>query len=272
MHARTHVSLQSGCLLNSMKSHVVFLPYKCLALSSNYKVQLQAHFSSQHSHWHHPCHTPNRANCIAPCRLQIALSGRQFQKRGPRDLIALSLAVAGGVMLLFVVVSRSWALSLLCLFVSGAAQALVFPQSINALSMWYTDVQVRTTVLGVWGACSALAGLAGTLQANAVRGSFGWRHVYWVPACAASLTAFAVHRFLRLPSGTSAMVAATDEWTSPSPGAGEGSDGVGSADHELLLPGDTHGYTSDVESDVRRVESGAIQSLGFVSRTRTCPF
>ena len=176
-------------------------------------------------------------------------------------------------MLLFVVLSRSWALSLVCLFVSGAAQALVFPQSINALSMWYTDVQVRTTVLGVWGACSALAGLAGTVQANSIRGSFGWRHVYWVPGCAAALAALAVHRFLRLPSGTSAMVAGNDDWTSsPSPGAGEGSDGGGPADHELLLPGDTHDYQSDVETDVRRVESGAIQSLGFVSSAPLLPF
>ncbi len=32
----------------------------------------------------------------------------------------------------------------------------------------YTDAKVRTTVFGVWGACSALGGLVATAQATGV--------------------------------------------------------------------------------------------------------
>lgn len=76
--------------------------------------------------------------------LQILLAGRQFSGWGPRELIALSLGLAAGSLLLFAVVSRSYLTVLLVLFMSGSSQALIFPQSVNALSLWYTDIQVLT--------------------------------------------------------------------------------------------------------------------------------
>jgi hypothetical protein len=125
-------------------------------------------------------------------------------------------------------------------------------------------------VFGVWGACSALGGLAGTLQANIIRGVFGWVHVYWIPAIAAGLAGLAVHRFLRLPSGISAMMSDCndgDRVGSPGDSASD-TGGVNDKEHELLLLGDTYA-THDRVADTRSMRS--VQSLGsvYVSKSKS---
>lgn len=114
-------------------------------------------------------------------------------------------------------------------------------------------------MFGVWGACSALGGLAGALQANAVRGLFGWVHVYWIPASAAGFAALLVYRFLRLPSGLSAIFEHSDMERAATPTGTFGDSD--SKEHELLLLGDT--YASDREGEDRMVRS--VQSLGSVN-------
>jgi sugar phosphate permease len=94
--------------------------------------------------------------------VQIGSSAWQLPSLSPRHLLSYALLGASLSMILFSL-SHKFGFLLLCLFVNGLFQAVVFPQCIAALALWYTDPHSRTTVLGVWGMSAALGGMVGTV-------------------------------------------------------------------------------------------------------------
>jgi OPA family glycerol-3-phosphate transporter-like MFS transporter 1/2 len=91
-------------------------------------------------------------------------------------MIAGSLVLASAAMLLF---GGTFSLltACLCLFVSGAAQAPIWPACTKVLSAWYPQNKL-SSVFGIVSTASYVGALGGTTLAIYIQDRYGWKYVF----------------------------------------------------------------------------------------------
>eukprot|EP00039_Didymoeca_costata_P027259 m.18004 g.18004 ORF g.18004 m.18004 type:complete len:668 (-) comp6164_c0_seq1:85-2088(-) len=195
---------------------------------------------------------------LLPLSVIQIISSSIKTKYSPRQMLGFALLGSAMSMLMFGM-WHSYAMLLICLFLNGAAQAIVFPQCIAALAYWYTEKSRRTTVLGVWGLSASSGGIIGTAQATMVLHFLEWHQAFIIPSLTACISGLLVLRYLRLPTGSTAVDRENpQEQTSES-------------ESEVVASGFTYrasGMTL-TQQEERQLESTGIQTLGSIPTHET---
>jgi len=195
--------------------------------------------------------------------IQIISSGWKTQY-SPRHLLAYALFGSAISMILFGVFHK-YGILLLCLFLNGAMQAVVFPQCIAALALWYNDPSRRTTVFGVWGMSASVGGLLGTALATTIQKKYAWHSTFVIPSLVAGLACIIIFKFLRMPTATTAVDVQDSQSESESERGGDG----GSSTRELLISGDTYRSSEAMlsQQEERMLETSSVQTIGSIEAT-----
>lgn len=128
--------------------------------------------------------------------IQIAFSSA-WDRSVPRPVIAACMALTSVAMLLFGA-THSLLPVCLCLLVSGAAQAPLWPNITKVLSSWHPEDRL-SSVFGVISTAPYVGALAGTALAIYIQDRLGWRYVFLPAGVAGVLVGLAVLVFLQMP-------------------------------------------------------------------------
>lgn len=128
--------------------------------------------------------------------VQIALSS-MWDRTSPKHLIAGCLTLASCAMISMGFFDMLWPICI-CLFISGAAQAPLWPACTKVLSLWFPEDRL-SSVFGTVSTAPYVGALAGTGLAIFIQNRFGWQWVFVPSGFAGIVIALIVFIFIAVP-------------------------------------------------------------------------
>ncbi|MET0388734.1 MAG: MFS transporter, partial [Polyangiales bacterium] len=108
-------------------------------------------------------------------------SGLATDRLGARRVLALGLFASAAACAAFGASNNAAAFAV-CFALNGLAQSTGWPASTKVMAEW-SEPHNRGRIMGVWGTCYQVGGIAATALAAWALARYGWRAAFQLPAC-----------------------------------------------------------------------------------------
>ncbi len=114
---------------------------------------------------------------------------------GPRRILSVGMLISAGLAMVFGL-SDTLPVFVVAYGLNGLAQSSGWPGNGRAMASWFSTAD-RGVVMGWWGTCYQVGGLAATTLATFLMGHWGWRAGYIGPALWTLVVAIAIALWMR---------------------------------------------------------------------------